>query len=109
MTTITKEAVLRAAEKSTPQEALKELFPEYFEEDTLAIKKGVFDCVIVQSLVDFCKMAFNNPVAIVVADESEEGNPARLRSLGVSSDYEVVVRPSTQNKSRTTIEIHHRK
>ena len=57
MTTITKEAVLRAAEKSTPQEALKELFPEYFEEDTLAIKEGVFQLFCDDNLVEFCKKA----------------------------------------------------
>lgn len=109
MTQITKEAVLKAAEKSTPQEALKELFPEYFEEDTLAIRKGVFSSSFVPGLCEFCAMAFNNPIAIVVADGSEDGTPAQLRSLGVSSDYDVVVRPSTHVKSRTTIEIHHRK
>lgn len=110
MTQITKEAVLKAAENSTPQEALKELFPQYFEEeDTLAIKKGVFDSPFDQGLCDFCLKAFGNEFAILIARGSEHGNPAKLRSLIVSSGYKVLVRPSTHNKSRTTIEIHRRK
>lgn len=108
MTTITKEAVLRAAEKSTPQEALKELFPEYFEEDTLAIKKGVFASGYDEGLVSFCEKAFDNHNAIQIADVVEEGNPTRFRSLCVHPHYEVKVRPST-HYGYTTIEIHHRK
>ena len=106
MTTITKEAVLRAAEKSTPQEALKELFPEYFEEDTLAIKEGVFQSFCDDNLVEFCKKAFGDSDAIQIAHGVEHNNKASLRSLVVNEDYRVVVRPSTLYPDYTTIEIH---
>jgi len=106
MTTITKEAVLRAAEKSTPQDALKELFPEYFEEDTLAIKEGVFQSFRDDNLVEFCKKAFGDSDAIKIANSVERNNKARFRSLVVNEDYRVVVRPSTLYPDYTTIEIH---
>ena len=109
MTNITKEAVLRAATKGTPEEALKELFPQYFEEeDTLAIKKGVFDSGHYHNLGAFCRKAFGDETAIMVARHSENGTPAYERSLVVDKAYSVVVRKSTHG-NKTTIEIHRRK
>lgn len=109
MPNITKEAVLRAAKKSTPEEALKELFPQYFEEeDTLAIKKGTFSGGKDDNLMAFCEKAFDDRAAILIANGLANRNQARLRSLYVSSIYEVRVLPSTPAIG-TTIEIHHRK
>jgi hypothetical protein len=105
MTQITKEAVLKAAEKSTPKEALKELFPEYFEEDTLAIKKGAFSSREDDNLMAFSLKSLGDSYAIQISNWAEKNNPARFRSLYVSEVYEVKVRPSTK-LGGTTIEIH---
>lgn len=106
MNNITKEAVLRAATKETPQEALKELFPQYFEEeDTLAIKKGAFSSREDDNLMAFSLKSLGDSYAIQISNWAEKNNPARFRSLYVSEVYEVKVRPSTK-LGGTTIEIH---
>lgn len=104
---ITKKAVLEAAKSSSVNEALKKLFPEYFQ-DTLAINEGTFDYSGDFFLERFSKKAFGDSRAIQIANRSELGNIARYRSLYVFHDYTVKVRECT-NGIGTTIEIHHSK
>lgn len=94
---IEKERVLEAAKFGAKTEALlKTLFPEAFEEDTLAIKDGVFDGADDLDLSNFCRKAFGDPRAIKIAIGAPsfldpERPDLRGRSLYVPKGYDVEI------------------
>jgi hypothetical protein len=106
---ITQDAVIKAAEQNKDLAGLLQtLFPDAFEEqedDTLAIKKGVFNGAADDDLGRFCEKAFGDKYALQIANFSVSDN-RKHRSLFVIQTYEVIL---SQGKDvGTIIEFHKR-
>jgi len=103
---ITQDAVLKAAEQNKDLAGLLQtLFPDAFEEeDTLAIKKGVFNGAIDDDLGRFCKKAFGNKYAIQISNLATSDNRKR-RSLYVTDEY-IVILSKPDKINGTIIEFH---